>query len=156
MGFSRQEYWSGLPFLSPGDVPNPGIEPRSPALQGRRLNLWATREAHFISKILILLWTISQKCSDSEQLFLHPEQQQSCLIFVIKYLDSLDSGFLCYKAKHSLWSWYLSLHITLWQTRLRDWHKNTNSPDTAIGMSNKLPFVSDPWISCFLTIYVNT
>ena len=33
MGFFRQEYWSGLPFASPGDLPNPGIEPRSPALQ---------------------------------------------------------------------------------------------------------------------------
>ena len=33
MEFSRQEYWSGLPFPSPGDLPNPGIEPRSPALQ---------------------------------------------------------------------------------------------------------------------------
>ena len=33
MGFSRQEYWSGLPFLSPGDLPDPGIEPGSPALQ---------------------------------------------------------------------------------------------------------------------------
>ena len=32
MGFSRQEYWSGLPFPSPGDLPNPGIEPGSPAL----------------------------------------------------------------------------------------------------------------------------
>ena len=32
MGFSRQGYWSGLPFLSPGDLPDPGIEPRSPAL----------------------------------------------------------------------------------------------------------------------------
>ena len=32
MGFSRQEYWSGLPFPSPGDLPDPGIEPRSPAL----------------------------------------------------------------------------------------------------------------------------
>ena len=31
--FSRQKYWSGLPFPSPGDLPNPGIEPRSPALQ---------------------------------------------------------------------------------------------------------------------------
>ena len=30
MGFSRQKYWSGLPFPSPGDIPNPGIEPRSP------------------------------------------------------------------------------------------------------------------------------
>ena len=33
MGFPRQEYWIGLPFLSPGDLPNPGIEPMSPALQ---------------------------------------------------------------------------------------------------------------------------
>ena len=33
MGFSRQEYWSGWPFPSPGELPNPGIEPRSPALQ---------------------------------------------------------------------------------------------------------------------------
>ena len=32
MGFSRQEYWSGLPCPSPGDLPDPGIEPRSPAL----------------------------------------------------------------------------------------------------------------------------
>ena len=34
MGFSRQEYWSGLPFPSPGDLSNPGIEPASPALAG--------------------------------------------------------------------------------------------------------------------------
>jgi len=34
MGLSRQEYWSGLPFPSPGDLPNPGIEPMSPALAG--------------------------------------------------------------------------------------------------------------------------
>ena len=33
MGFSKQEYWSGLPFPSPGDLPNPGIEPGSPSLQ---------------------------------------------------------------------------------------------------------------------------
>ena len=33
MGFSRQEYRSGLPFPSPGNLPDPGIEPRSPALQ---------------------------------------------------------------------------------------------------------------------------
>ena len=32
MGFSRQQDWSGLPFPSPGDLPNPGIKPRSPAL----------------------------------------------------------------------------------------------------------------------------
>ena len=33
MGFSRQEYWSRVPFPSTGDLPNPGIEPGSPALQ---------------------------------------------------------------------------------------------------------------------------
>ena len=33
MRFSRQEHWSGLPFPSPGDLPDPGIEPRSPDLQ---------------------------------------------------------------------------------------------------------------------------
>ena len=33
MGFSMQEYWSGLPFPTPGDLPDPGIKPRSPALE---------------------------------------------------------------------------------------------------------------------------
>ena len=37
MGFPRQEYWSGLPFLSPGHLPNPGIEPGSPALRADSL-----------------------------------------------------------------------------------------------------------------------
>ena len=35
MGFSRQEYWNGLPFPSPGDLPHPGIQPTSPALAGK-------------------------------------------------------------------------------------------------------------------------
>ena len=66
MGFSRQEYWSGLPFPSPGHFPDPGIEPRSPALQadsllseppgaggavaqwGRLLSVWSYRDfSHF-------------------------------------------------------------------------------------------------------------
>ena len=37
MEFSRQEYWSGFPFPSAGDLPNPGIEPGSPALQADAL-----------------------------------------------------------------------------------------------------------------------
>ena len=44
MGFSRQEYWSGLPFPSPGDLPDPRIEPRSPALQAD-----AFPNCHFLS-----------------------------------------------------------------------------------------------------------
>ena len=46
MEFSRQEYWSGLPFPSPGDIPDPGMEPGSPAL--RCFTVWATREAQVI------------------------------------------------------------------------------------------------------------
>ena len=38
MGFSRQEYWSGFPFPSPGDLPDPGIKPRSPSLQADTLS----------------------------------------------------------------------------------------------------------------------
>ena len=45
MEFSRQEYQSGLPFSSPGDLPDPGIEPGSPALQEDAFTIWATREA---------------------------------------------------------------------------------------------------------------
>ena len=48
MGFSRQEYWSGLPCSPPGDLPNPGIKPVFPASLHCRhiLYHWATREAH--------------------------------------------------------------------------------------------------------------
>ena len=41
MGFPRQTYWSGLPFPSPGDLPNPGIEPTSPELTGRLFTMEA-------------------------------------------------------------------------------------------------------------------
>ena len=37
MEFSRQKYWTGLPFPSPGDLPDPGIEPRSPVLRADSL-----------------------------------------------------------------------------------------------------------------------
>ena len=46
MGFPRKEYWSGLPFPSPGDLPHPGIEPRSTYTVTRFFADWATREAH--------------------------------------------------------------------------------------------------------------
>ena len=48
MEFSRPKYWSGLPCPPPGDLPNPGLKPRSPTLQvdSRFFTVWATREAH--------------------------------------------------------------------------------------------------------------
>ena len=45
MGLSRQEYWSRLPFPSPGDLPNVGIEPGSPALAGEFFHHLDTRKA---------------------------------------------------------------------------------------------------------------
>ena len=59
MGFPRQEYWSGLPFPSPGDLPDPGIESvshMSPALAGRFSTISATWEAAPISIALTLFY----------------------------------------------------------------------------------------------------
>ena len=44
--FSRQDYWSGLPFPSPGDVPDPGIKPKSPVLQADSLTSEPSRSQH--------------------------------------------------------------------------------------------------------------
>ena len=52
MGFSRQEYWSRLPFPSPGDLPDPGIEPGSPALQADTLSSEPPGELKHIIKPL--------------------------------------------------------------------------------------------------------
>ena len=56
-GFSRQEYWSGLPLAPPGDLPNPGIEPESlmsPALAGRFFTTSTTWEALILHHILCI------------------------------------------------------------------------------------------------------
>ena len=62
MEFSRQEYWNGLPFSSPGDLPHPGIEPKSPTFAGRFFTIWAMREA--LMRIIYLksglFWKIVQ------------------------------------------------------------------------------------------------
>ena len=60
MGFSRQEYWSGLPFPSPGDLPAPGIEPRSPTLQvDSLLNELCGKKTNVMASDSITPWQIS-------------------------------------------------------------------------------------------------
>ena len=54
MGFSRQEYWGGLPFPSPGDLSELEIEPESPALAGEFFTNRATREALTFQASLLL------------------------------------------------------------------------------------------------------
>ena len=55
MRFSRQGYWSGLPFPSPGDLPNPEIEPGSPALQADSLPTELQGKPSFLRNLLIVL-----------------------------------------------------------------------------------------------------
>ena len=57
MGFSRQEYWSGLPYSPPGDLPNPGIEPMSPALQADSLLL--RHGGSFCSHYILFIYLFS-------------------------------------------------------------------------------------------------
>ena len=54
MGFSRQEYWSGLPFLSPGDLPDPGIKPRSPTLVADALTSEPPGKPFIVSQFIVL------------------------------------------------------------------------------------------------------
>ena len=64
MGFSRQEYWSGVPFLAPGGLPNPGIEPESlasPPLAGRFFATGATWEA---PRSVLIQWLIHKEHKD--------------------------------------------------------------------------------------------
>ena len=55
MGFPRQEYWSGLPFPSSGDLPNPGIEPVSPALAGEFFTAEAPNDCMLIQFIEFII-----------------------------------------------------------------------------------------------------
>ena len=55
MGFPRQEHWSGLPCLPPGDLPDPGIEPQSPALMGRFLTTESSGNP-FTDNCLVVEW----------------------------------------------------------------------------------------------------
>ena len=62
MGFSRQEYWSGLPFPSAGDLPQSGIKPRSPALQKDSLPSEPLGKALYIHSFLSLFVSVSGGC----------------------------------------------------------------------------------------------
>ena len=67
MGFPRQEYWSGLPFPSPGDLPNPGIRNWVSCITSRFFTLWATREVDGILFSHKKEWT-NAICSNMDDL----------------------------------------------------------------------------------------
>ena len=67
LGFSRQEYWSGLLFPSPGDLPNPGIEPRSPTLQADAL---PSEPPGKLIYNVVLISAVLQNASVSTQIYI--------------------------------------------------------------------------------------
>ena len=66
MGFSRQEYWSGLPFPSPGDLPDPGIEPGPPAFQADALTSESPGKKNGLNKDIVNLLTVAWLCHESQ------------------------------------------------------------------------------------------
>ena len=69
MGFSRQEYWSGLPFPSPGDLPDPGIKPtslRSPVMAGKIFTTSSTWEASLLLLLLLSRFSRVRLCVTPE------------------------------------------------------------------------------------------
>ena len=72
MGFSREEYWSGLPFPSPGDLPDPGIEPGSPALEADALT--SEPPGKLCIQMLIFPFLLCFSLLFFSQLFVRPPQ----------------------------------------------------------------------------------
>ena len=128
MGFSRQDYWSGLPFPSLGDVPDPGIESTSltfPALAGRFFTTRATWEALFlhVKNIMDTIYWKPALC----QTFLLPEQA-SALNFTMmlgrkySYLTWPRSGWAHRSHGHYFMGYFL-LDKIVGKIRLRMWCK---------------------------------
>ena len=99
-GFSRQEYWSGLPCPPPGDLPNPGIKPRSLTLQANSLlseplgkPTGGNKEKNTITSFIHKLHSVSKFLCDEGQ------SKQIGLIFPkyilqIRYLTTMKKGFI--------------------------------------------------------------
>ena len=93
MGFSRQEYWSGLPFPFPGDLPNPGIEPRSPALQADALTSEPPGKPYFF--VMALPNQHHSVLSISSSHFLKSSLFLFVLNLVFWFPSHLSSFFFC-------------------------------------------------------------
>ena len=115
--FSRSEYWSGSPFPSPGDLPNPDIEPRSPTLQAVSLPAEPQGKPKNtgVGSLSLLQWIFPTQ--ESNWGLLHCRQ----ILYQLKYQESpIDTteglrllGPLCLSHR-LLWLWLLYLLASLW------------------------------------------
>ena len=116
MGFSRQEYWSGLPFPSPGDPPNPGIKPRSPTLQADSLPLepqekkivWYTERNLGIPGLLFLMIPFCllsfHSFSCEKLIWVWARIYLSSLLFLRSYNSYISMIIQRLFAWHTLWT----------------------------------------------------
>ena len=131
MGFSRQEYWSGLPFPSPRDLPDPGIESGSPALQADAL----TSEPPYHKPNTPLHWTRDQ-ISNIRWIIDKPREFQKNIYFCfIDYAKAFNYGITTNSGKfwerweyQTTWpaSWEICMQVKKQQLEL-DMEKQTHS-----------------------------
>ena len=77
MGFSRQEYWSGLPCPPPGDLPDPGVEPRSPALQADSLPFELPRKSNIYQINIKMPRQKKKKVNKEKEINLNKQNQET-------------------------------------------------------------------------------
>ena len=106
MGFPRQEYWSGVPFPSPGDLPSPGFEPPFPALAGGFFTTGPTGKSTFLSSSSLVN-------PPNHHILLIPQTHPTC--------HCLRAGFHCCSLSfcHTLW---VNLPENGRDTQWVDWH----------------------------------
>ena len=97
--FSRQEYWSGLPFPSPGDLPYPGIEPRSPALQADALTSEPLGKPLYslIKSKTSIIWMVSPRLSQDVDPIQVPPKIPAPSSDLLVLLNLCARGYVCSK-----------------------------------------------------------
>ena len=138
MEFSRQEYWSGLPFPSPGNLPYPGIEPGSPALQADPLPSESPGKESWVPKnwcfwTVVLEKTLESPLDCKEIQPVHPKGNQSWIFIgrtdvvadfdhLIRRTDSLEKTLMLGKIEGG--------RRKGWQRiKMVGWHHRLNGPE---------------------------
>ena len=145
MGFPMQEYWTGLPFPSPGDLPNPGIELMSSHLLHciRVLYHWAAREA---------LWILCTQLISFHQTAEYPAQAAAAFTFQAAFIchfpwsqiiTSEGESTVCKVSQPSAKAWLLGTLGNLSQPRTQAWSLNFPTSDLSVFSQRPLYSMQD-------------